>query len=1533
MCEEYYATRSQEVSDSFAANTLDNDQTSSSSSIIVEKDDAHQIVSSSKDRVDAEPNSPVLNEVVDEFFQEDVADFDGNMFHNAPPTLKFDVANFLQHIRIHQICINFTNNIAQSIDGLRIIHLNKNIIKVKWIWKNKTDAENTVIWNKSRLVAKGYGQEERIDFKESFAPVARLEAARPTEKHLKEVKRIFRYLRQSINMGLWMEYQLADLFTNALLKERTVSKVPDTEDTIKFLLDTQQFIYTVDIFRDTLHLPVETLDTPFVTPANIHTIEAFMNRVVYQGVVDKDNAFFTKNLAQPWQTMFKKKAAIQYPRFIKLIIVDLMKNFPNIPKRIKEDYHSIKDDVPLVTRKKIARESGSARKSLKVTIKQKEIVDEEKDDVDSEDKLEPESHKENPKVVDDDDDKEREKKDDEMGTLRRMCMRQGYMIQDMERKCVTTKKFWETHNKVDHVLKEIKSSLQDRADNITLWKALRRKFEKYSMSNTYCRDDDFHSPHDEHQDDDAPPEGEKIVKRRKELKRSKYVRGSSSNHLSKESTKYISKQQSQQHEWDAWEEENVIDEDKDSWNKRLYKQNQKKVRNNLEDYYSNHMITEVVRIVTGQSYGLDYMDQILVMRANDKPNSFSEADFKYLNKNDIEDLYYLCRSKEIDNQKIKLMNSLIMFIKSRVIWERVHDFQLGIESYQMKSPKGIFLNQSKSALESIKKYGMEPCELVDTPMVKKSKLDKDPQGKAVDPTRYRGMIGILMYLTASRPDLVFGVCMCARYQEKPTEKHLHAVNQIFQYLRGTINMGLWYLKDSCIALTAFAYTDHAGYQDTRKSTSRSIQLLGDRLNHESLRNTTSYAHNVKWVPSADRVNISSTNIRLKTTVPEKEETFQVVIDIIKNFMCFKAFTISANVPKIFMQRFWTILDICLRMEGVDITDAPDDDITLTFLIDLGYKGSLNRHTNMFVDHMHQSWRTISAIFNKCLSRKTISPKKSRGKGSKGKKIVDDSQETVDVFEESEPEPAKKKTSSKRRVKKKVTISADDNIIFDDLNAALELAPSLKVVPSLTPQEQEVVDIMQALKKSKKTSKRQPSTRGSNEGIGSKPGVLDKSTVISTTSSEGTSSKPGVPDEEKDITKEKDDKHGDANDKGDDHVSDTQDADDKDVKIIFDVDEIYEYKIRIRKDEDVEMENVKVKEFDKGVEDVTGHLPELTKEPTPIAEQESKKSPLNILKIKKEHAKKRKKPQFTIKSTDKLALKEYDIKSALYQSIHANKSFNRNLANHRLYHSLMEALIEDENAMDKGVADTVKDHKRKHDDDEDDDDEDPSVRLNQGKKLSSTKETPKGKIPTKGSKTGNSAFAKEPTKEPIAEVVMDDADKLDWNNLERDRYLFDLSKPLPLQGPPDHQTIATDYFFNNLEYLKTSDPEVTYTTSITKTKAAWYEIKGIENMVPTLWSTIKHTAILGVKSVSVKIFLRYGHLEEIVVKRSDQQLYRLKEGDFVDLHLNDIKDILLLVVQYKLFHLDGSVIVDFIVALRVTPPNLQRSGVQHWGATS
>ncbi|GJT21605.1 hypothetical protein Tco_0891542 [Tanacetum coccineum] len=262
---------------------------------------------------------------------------------------------------------------------------------------------------------------------------------------------------------------------------------------VEFKLDAQELTYTVDMFRDTLKLLVETPDNPFITPVTIRTIESFMQTVGYQGVVNKVSAFYTKFLAQPWQTMFKvfnrclttrtsghdqtkinilqlfhvmvnrtnvdyaallwcdfmnnvfqKKNVIQYPRFIQLIIADLMEKYPSISRRHDEDYHSIKDDTPLgKKRKQRAGETSSLRKPLKVTIKQMKQStpsipplsdDRERDDIGEkiekmvegeEDKesyasefvdsmlnddiddfgtrIEPESYKENPKVVADED--------------------------------------------------------------------------------------------------------------------------------------------------------------------------------------------------------------------------------------------------------------------------------------------------------------------------------------------------------------------------------------------------------------------------------------------------------------------------------------------------------------------------------------------------------------------------------------------------------------------------------------------------------------------------------------------------------------------------------------------------------------------------------------------------------------------------------------------------------------------------------------------------------------------------------------------------------------------------------------------------------------------------------------------------------------------------------------------------------------------------------------------------------------------------
>nr|GEV19691.1 hypothetical protein [Tanacetum cinerariifolium] len=831
MYDEYYSTSSQEVSNNSATNTLNNDHTSSSLSIVVDQDDAPPIVVSSKEQVVTEPNSPVLNEVADEFVQEDIADFDGNIggfvqrpdgfvdpdFPNhiyrlkkslyglkqAPRSWCDKLSSFLivhhftkgivdptlftrrygDDILLVQICVDdIIFGSTKSVFAKRFEKLMKDNFKMSMIGEMKfflglqkhemekcdtvstpmattkldTDLQGTpvdqrkyrsmigvhltasrtditfvtfvcaryqgvmmiakahpeafnfteiIIWMRTQLLDYGFHYHKIPILCDSKSAIA-ISCNPVQHSRTKHINIRYHFIKEHVEKGtielyfVWTEYQLADIFTKALPNER---------------------------FEFLVHKIVETHEKPFIAPANIPSIEAFMNRVGYQGVFDK--------------------------------------KFPNIPIRHEEDYLSIKDDVPLVSvyttgnvlirgtlildafltaeitetddfkeyetvfinvdvlmyqpqpvvstqgthmitpsahrlltvsaspseskkGKQIAGESSSPRKSLKITITQKQLV--EKDNDESEDRIEPGSHKDNPEVVVvDDDDKEREKQDDEIG-------------------CAGDKE------------------------------ALRRKFEK-SSSNTSCREDAFHSHHDEHQDDDAPPEGEKRVKRNawgeenvidedevipedvtpELMAESQNVdkrvptifdharieatmRDSLSNlsrnveeyaYYLEQSTNFMenqivweSRQQTFHKEFKTFNEDAKlsIQHWKDSWHKRVYKQNQKKVRKNQENYYSNHRITEVVRIVSDQPHGLDFMKQILVMRANDKPESFSKANFKYLNKNDIKDLYYLCQSKEIDNRKVKLMNSLITFIRSCVIWERVHDFQLRIKSYQMK---------------------------------------------------------------------------------------------------------------------------------------------------------------------------------------------------------------------------------------------------------------------------------------------------------------------------------------------------------------------------------------------------------------------------------------------------------------------------------------------------------------------------------------------------------------------------------------------------------------------------------------------------------------------------------------------------------------------------------------------------------------------------------------------------------------------------------------------------------------------------------
>ncbi|GJY37916.1 hypothetical protein Tco_0424280 [Tanacetum coccineum] len=387
-----------------------------------------------------------------------------------------------------------------------------------------------------------------------------------------------------------------------------------------------------------------------------------------------------------------------------------------------------------------------------------------------------------------------------------------------------------------------------------------------------------------------------------------------------------------------------------------------------------------------------------------------------------------------------------------------------------------------------------------------------------------------------------------------------------------------------------------------------------------------------WVPTAERVNISTTNVRLETTVKQKEETFQVVIDVIKNSTCIKAFTISADVLEILMQQMmktlshsslildtqdhFTNIQICL--ENVDYPSLIWEDIA--YQIDHRREKKSRREnmpyprfTKVIIDYFlskHKSLKKLkfqhfhtikddgvvsrlkfvrmgedvqqyglvipaTMLNNKIIQSESykmfilystgqIPPKKSRGKGSQGKKTADTTKESVDVSDESDPEPLiRRKTSRRKVVKKKATISADDNIIpepdialklgksislaeaeeeaaaretniaFRDTSSVLKKRTSgtsqkLKGIQPLTLAEQEAADIMKALKDIKKMIGRQPGTGGLDEGTGEIPRVPDKSIFA--------------------------------------------DAEDDNEETKSDYEDIYKYRINVHKNDDIEMKD-------------------------------------------------------------------------------------------------------------------------------------------------------------------------------------------------------------------------------------------------------------------------------------------------------------------------------------------------------------------------
>jgi hypothetical protein len=166
-------------------------------------------------------------------------------------------------------------------------------------------------------------------------------------------------------------------------------------------------------------------------------------------------------------------------------------------------------------------------------------------------------------------------------------------------------------------------------------------------------------------------------------------------------------------------------------------------------------------------------------------------------------------------------------------------FFLGLQIKQSK--EGTFVHQAKYTKDIVRKFKMEDSKAMVTPMSTTTTLDANEEGEHVDQMEYRSMIGSLLYLTATRLDIQFSVCLCARFQASPRTSHRQAVKRIFRYLRHTPDFGLWYSASSSLALHGFSDADFAGCRLDRKSTSRTCQFLGSSLVSWSYRKQSSVA--------------------------------------------------------------------------------------------------------------------------------------------------------------------------------------------------------------------------------------------------------------------------------------------------------------------------------------------------------------------------------------------------------------------------------------------------------------------------------------------------------------------------------------------------------------------------------------------------------------------------------------------------------------------------------------------------------------------
>ncbi|GJT34109.1 retrovirus-related pol polyprotein from transposon TNT 1-94 [Tanacetum coccineum] len=608
----------------------------------------------------------------------------------------------------------------------------------------------------------------------------------------------------------------------------------------------------------------------------------------------------------------------------------------------------------------------------------------------------------------------------------------------------------------------------------------------------------------------------------------------------------------------------------------------------------------------------------------------------------VDDIIFASTNTSMCNEFANLMTT-----KFKMTMMGQMPFFLGLQISQ--SPRGIFQNQSKYASKIIKKYGLLSSDSINTPMLEKNNLDEDRQGTPVDATLYRGMIGSLMYSTSSRPDLIYAVCLCVRYQAKPIEKYLNAdtrrsTSGSAQFLGDKlVSWSSKKQKSTVISNYGFQFNKIPLYCDYKSAISlccnnvqhsrdkhidvryhfikeqvenRIVELYFVRMEYQLADIFTKPLLRERFNFLIEKVGMRSMSPKMLKRLTEEEDenmnpvvTQQVALDnsLVTLEKRLKIERCNARIQFRKLQReetyqldkkkcrvdtevFHEILQICLILPNQEFVELPSEEDLVSFIKELGYSGKCDMLFTIHTDQMHQPWRTFAAIIN---SLKTyydfatgkVAPKKAR----KFKKIASPSRKLSSV---KEVELVKKAKRVKRPAKKSTATPTTGVVIRDTLGESI----LKKKAPAKADRGKGIELLLDAallkdahLKKALEKSRQEThklQASGLSEGANFKSEVPDESKAKPFDISEGTSVKPGK-DESDDVNDDANDDDNANDDDSGNEDDDDEEQHDEEYESDDDNENVYEEEdVDLYKDVDIRSLGVEHEKERKGDEEMT-----------------------------------------------------------------------------------------------------------------------------------------------------------------------------------------------------------------------------------------------------------------------------------------------------------------------------------------------------------